>query len=357
VLSALRAFAVFTAVTSTLFQISRFGFNDRMQQASGRQGDMMKAVVVHHPGGAEVLQLETRPIPVPGKDEVRIAVKAFGLNRSELFTRQGHSPSVNFPRILGIEAVGVVDAAPNGQFVQGDTVATVMGGMGRQFDGSYAEFTCVPANQVRLISSRLGWEVLGALPEMLQTAWGALFSSLHLRAGHRLLIRGGTTSVGMAAIALARRAGADVTATTRRPQRVGLLRSLGADNVLLDDGQLSSSSGKFDRVLELVGTTTLLDSLQCTQRDGLVCMAGMVGNSWNIAGFAPMESIPNRVALTSYSGEPEDFMSMPLQELIDDITRGALEIKIGRVFPMDDIVEAHQCMEANDAEGKIVVVV
>lgn len=318
---------------------------------------MMKAVVVHEAGRPEVLKLETRPIPVPRHGEVRIAVKAFGLNRSELFTRQGHSPSVVFPRILGIEAVGIVDATPGGEFTEGDIVATVMGGMGRQFDGSYAEFTCVPAGQVRRISSALGWGTLGALPEMLQTAWGALFSSLHLVAGHRLLVRGGTTSVGMAAIALARRAGAHVTATTRRAERVELLENLGADQVLLDNGELSSRGFKFDRVLELIGATTLQDSLQCAERDGVVCMAGIVGNAWSIADFAPMDAIPNRVALTSYSGEPEDFMSMPLQDLVDDIAKGDLKIKIGRVFALDDIVEAHRCMEANEAEGKIVILV
>jgi NADPH:quinone reductase-like Zn-dependent oxidoreductase len=324
-----------------------------------REGEvvMMKAAVVYEAGGPEVLRLETRPIPVPRRGEVRIAVKAFGLNRSELFTRQGHSPSVVFPRILGIEAVGIVDAAPGGEFAEGDIVATVMGGMGRQFDGSYAEFTCVPACQVRLMNSTLGWETLGALPEMLQTAWGALFSSLHLVTGHRLLVRGGTTSVGMAAIALARRAGADVTATTRRPKRVALLEDLGTDRVLLDNGELSSRGFKFDRVLELIGATTLEDSLQCAERDGVVCMAGIVGDAWTIADFAPMDAIPNRVALTSYSGEPEDFISMPLQDLVDDIAKGDLKIKIGRVFALHDIVEAHRCMEANEAEGKIVILV
>ncbi|RYE53271.1 MAG: NADPH:quinone reductase [Hyphomicrobiales bacterium] len=317
----------------------------------------MKAVVIHRAGGPEVLKLESRPMPVPGKGEVRIAVKAFGLNRSELFTRQGHSPSVVFPRILGIEAVGIVDAAPGGEFAQGAMVATVMGGMGRQFDGSYAEFTCVPAAQVRRLTSTLDWEVLGALPEMLQTAWGALFSSLNLQAGHRLLVRGGTTSVGMAAIALARRAGADVTATTRRQDRRGLLKMLGTDRVLIDDGELSKSGNRFDRILELIGATTLEDSLLCADRGSLVCMAGIVGNTWTMPNFAPMDAIPNRVALTSYSGEPEDFMSMPLQDLLDDIAGKRLNIKIGRVFSIDEIVDAHRCMEANAAEGKIVILV
>lgn len=101
----------------------------------------MKAAVIYEAGGPEVLKLETRPVPLPRSGDVLIRVKAFGLNRSELFTRQGLSPGVKFPRILGIEAVGIVEAAPGGEFPPGAVVATAMGGMGRQLDGSYAEYT------------------------------------------------------------------------------------------------------------------------------------------------------------------------------------------------------------------------
>jgi NADPH:quinone reductase-like Zn-dependent oxidoreductase len=177
----------------------------------------MKAIVIHEAGGPEVLKIETQPVPMPQSGEVLIRVKAFGLNRSELFTRQGHSPDVKFPRILGIEAVGLVDEAPGGEFRKGDVVATAMGGMGRQFDGGYAEYTCVPANQVQVVKTQLSWETLGAMPEMLQTAWGSLFKSLRLERNERLLIRGGSTSVGLAAAAIAKNHGALVASTTRNP--------------------------------------------------------------------------------------------------------------------------------------------
>lgn len=320
----------------------------------------MRAAVIRAAGGPEVLNIERAPIPEPRPGEVLIRVKAFGLNRSELFTRQGHSPNVQFPRILGIEAAGIVEAAPGGEFAPGTVVATAMGGMGRAFDGGYAEFTLVPAAQVQAISTKLPWHVLGAIPEMLQTAWGSLFKSLQLKRGDRLLIRGGSTSVGLAAAAIAKKHGAYVAATTRRPDREALLRKSGVDQIFIDTGAIAEqvrevSVGGFDKVLELVGTTTLMDSLQCARPRGVVCMTGMVGNQWSFDQFSPMAAIPTAVSLTTYSGDADDFMQTPLDELAQQIAAGELHIQVGRTFVLDEIAAAHLCMEENAAAGKIVV--
>jgi len=320
----------------------------------------MKAAVMRRPGGPEVLRIESWPVPTPAPDQVLIRVKAFGLNRSELFTRRGLSPGVSFPRVLGIEAVGLVEEAPGGRFRKGQIVATAMGGMGRQFDGGYAEYVCVPAAQVQPLETTLSWEMLGALPEMLQTAWGSLFTALQLKRGERLLVRGGTTSVGLAAAALASKHGAEVISTTRNPARTELMRSAGADLVIIDDGRIAekvkaASGGGVDKVLELIGTTTLADSLQCARPNGIVCMTGMVGDKWWFDQFSPMDVIPNAVNLTVYSGGPDDFMQTPLQDLVRQIEAGALRVQVGRVFHLTEITEAHRCMDANAAGGKIVV--
>ena len=319
----------------------------------------MRAVVIYEAGGPEVLKLETRPAPEPKAGEVLIRVRAFGIDRSEMFTRQGKSPNVKFPRILGIEATGTVEAAPGGEFAPGDKVATAMGGLGRDIDGGYAEFTLVPAAHVQKLDTDLDWATIGAMPEMLQTAWGSLFRSLQLKSGDTLLVRGGTTSVGLAAAAIAKKHGAHVLSTSRHAESEALLRSSGTDEFVLDDGNVAARLGsrKVDKVLELIGTSTLLDSLRCVSDGGIVCMTGIVGNKWTLDGFNPMERIPTAAYLTSYAGENADFLRTPLTELAAQIKAGELKLEVGKTFTLDQIVEAHQMMDSNKAGGKIVVLV
>lgn len=322
----------------------------------------MKAIILASPGDPTALQLREIAKPSPRSGWVLIKVKAFGLNRSEMFTRQGHSPNVELPRVLGIECVGIVEAAPDTPFQPGQKVAAIMGGMGRAFDGSYAEYTLVPQTCVFPIESNLDWSVLGAIPEMFQTAYGSLVSGLDVQAGQTLLIRGGTSSVGMTATSLAKQMGLTVIATTRNPAKSEALRANGVDQVVIDDGAIATAIRQsfpngVDRVLELVGTTTLLDSLQCVTPSGIVCMTGILGNAWALNNFSPMDDIPHTVRLTVYTGNAEDLSVEYLQKFIAGVEAGQTHVNIDRVFRLDEIVEAHHYMESNRATGKLVVLV
>src|SRR6266852_1875212 len=245
----------------------------------------MRAVVLDAPGPPSALAIRELPVPNPPNGWVLIKVKAFGLNRSELHTRLGLAAGVTFPRVLGIEATGVVAAAPGGEFEEGEQVAAMMGGMGRSFDGGYAEFTNVPATQVIPFRSELDWATLGAIPEMLQTAHGSLTVGLDVQSGQTLLIRGGTSSVGMAAAIFAKDSGLTVLATTRQPDRVAALKAIGVDHVLLDDGDVAAQAratipNGVEAALELVGTNALPDTLRATAVHGVVCFTGMLSNQW-----------------------------------------------------------------------------
>ncbi len=321
---------------------------------------MMRAVVLDAPGPAESLAIRDLPVPVPEPGWVLIRVRAFGLNRSELHTRLGLAEGVTFPRVLGIEAAGVVAAAPGGEFEPGQQVVAMMGGMGRQFDGGYGEYTCVPARQVIPFRSDLPWSTIGALPEMLQTAYGSLTIGLDAQDGDALLVRGGTSSVGMATALLARRRGMTVFATTRNPAKLPALRELGVQHPLVDDGDVAAQvravrPGGVDVALELVGTPTLRDTLRSTRVHGTVCFTGMLSNQWTNPDFYPNAYLPNGVRLTSYGGDVDGLPPAVLQEYLDLVAAGQARVPIDHVYQLDEIVDAHRRMEAGTATGKLVV--
>jgi NADPH2:quinone reductase len=322
--------------------------------------DTMRAAVLDAPGPPDALQIRELPIPEPREGWVVIEVKAFGLNRSELHTRLGLAQGVTFPRVLGIEATGVVTAAPGGEFPIGQQVAAMMGGMGRTFDGGYAEYTCVPASQVVPFHSELDWATLGAVPEMLQTAHGSLAIGLDAQPGQSLLIRGGTSSVGMATAVLAKDLGLTVLSTTRRPERAGALEAIGVDHVVVDAGQIAPLVREIvpagvDAALELVGTPTLPDTLRATAVHGVVCFTGMLSNEWLVRDFYPIGYLPRGVRLTAYGGEADDLPAEVLQAFLDAVAAGRLTVPLDRTYTLDEIATAHADMEAGNATGKLVV--
>jgi NADPH:quinone reductase-like Zn-dependent oxidoreductase len=320
----------------------------------------MRAVVLAEPGPPESLKVSTVDRPEPRPGWVRIKVEAFGLNRSEYHLRAGLASNATFPIIPGIEATGTVDRAPGGEFEPGQQVVAMMGGMGREFDGGYAEYTVVPVSSVVPVTTDLDWATLGALPEMLQTAHGSLHTGLAIQAGQSLLIRGGTSSVGVAAAVLAKEQGLTVFSTTRNPKRLDMLKELGVDHPLVDDGNVTEQvreilPGGVNAALELVGTNVLPDTLRATAVHGTVCFTGMLSDAWTIPDFYPIGYLPNGVRLTAYGGESSDLPAEAFQRYVDLIASGKLPIRIDRVFGLDEIADAHRIMENGDAVGKLVV--
>ncbi|MCO1653842.1 zinc-binding alcohol dehydrogenase family protein [Pseudonocardia humida] len=320
----------------------------------------MRAVVLDAPGPPEALRVRELPVPVPAAGEVLIRVTAFGLNRSELHTRLGLADGVTFPQVPGIEATGVVAACPGGEFAPGQQVIAMMGGMGRTFDGGYAEYTRVPVSQVLPFRSDLDAATLGAVPEMLQTAHGALTVGLDVRAGQTLLVRGGTSAVGLATAVLAKQRGLTVLATTRDLARADVLERAGVDHPVLDDGAVAERvraivPGGVHAALELVGTPTLPETLAATRVHGVVCFAGMLSNRWTVPDFYPIGYLPRGVRLTGYSGDASDLPVDVLQGFLDDVAAGSVAVPLARTFDLDGIVEAHRLMEHGSAGGKLVV--
>ena len=321
----------------------------------------MRAAVTIKAGNPDVIQLKEVAKPQLKDGWVLIKIKAFGINRSEMYTRQGHSPNVQFPRIQGIECVGIVEEDPSGTYKPGQQVAAIMGEMGREFDGSYAEYTLAPLHIIFPFTSELPWHILGAIPEMFQTVAGSLYEALEIQEGETLLIRGGTSSIGLLAGHLDKLLGLTVISTTRNTDKSEFLIKNGADHVIIDTGNIrdevrSIFPNGVNKVLELIGTRTLKDSLGCIATKGIVCMTGILGNEWTMKDFTPMGDIPSLGRLTAYMGDAQNLNKERLQEFIDSVAQGDIKLIIDRVFGLENLVEAHQYMEDGKGKGKMVVV-
>jgi NADPH:quinone reductase-like Zn-dependent oxidoreductase len=206
----------------------------------------------------------------------------------------------------------------------------------------------------------LDWKTLGAIPEMFHTVSGSLHLALHIKKGESILIRGGTSSIGMLAIQVAKTFGLKVIATTRKKEKSDSLLKNGADYVLIDNKNITPQLKNIfpngvNKVLELVGTSTLKDSLSCTTQGGSVCFTGMLSEQWSIKNFAPLDYIPATVNLTVYDSGQVKMDKENFQSFINDVESGKIKLNISKVFKLDEIIEAHKYMESNVATGKIVI--
>jgi NADPH:quinone reductase len=322
----------------------------------------MRAIVLEKFGGPDSLVYKEIPDPEPMAGHVVIEIKAFGINHAENHMRRGEWAEA--AKVIGIECVGLVKSCPGGEFQVGAKVAALVGGLGRTINGSYAEYTRVRASNVALIESDLPWAELAAIPETYATAWTCLFRNLEIVGGQTLVVRGAASSFGQAALNMAVNAGVRVIATTRGRERVALLEKLGAERVETEGPELSkriAQAKKLDAVLDLVGNSTILDSLAMLRRGGRACLAGWLGGLAPIKDFNPLLQMSSGVYLTFFGsfvfGEPGFPVSdVPLQEIAQQVAAGRLKAKPARVFGFEEIREAHRIMEANEAGGKMVVV-
>lgn len=317
----------------------------------------MKAYVVNQPGGPEALQLTTLPKPSVKPGWTRVKVLGFGINHSEIFTREGKSPSVQFPWVLGIEVVGVVDetSAP-ATFTSGQRVVSIMGEMGRAYDGSYAEYVLLPNEQVYPIKTDLPMASLVVTPETYYTAYG-IFKSLQLKATDRVLIRAATSGVGIADLNLIKAYNPEiyVAGTTRRLVKRQQLIDAGFDEVIVapDSAQLPAATAHFDKIIDLIGPLSVKDSLSHLNEGGIVNMTGELGGLWTVPDFDPISDIPNGGYLTGFSSG--DVSQALLQDLFDFISTYHVSVAPARIFNFDQVPAAHAYLQAADSFGKVIV--
>ena len=317
----------------------------------------MKAIVVDKCCKAEDLRVSEIPVPEIKPGWVLVKVHAAGLNHSEALLRmfEADNDYINTPIVPGIECVGEIANASDSQFQKGDKVIALMGGMGRSFNGSYAEYALLPESHVFKVDTNLDWISLAAVPETYFTAYGSLFECLYLTAEDTLLVRGATSTVGQAAIQLAKAVGAKVIAACRKEESFEKLKGIGADYCIIDDGQLNQQllPYKPNKILELIGPKTLRDSLLTVTHPGYVCSTGVLGNVYSITQFDPIKYIPNGVFLTGFYSNFPSYQS--INGLFDLINKAQLKPLYAKVFTLDQIAEAHTLLEKGGAGGKIIL--
>ena len=313
----------------------------------------MKAVLIDKITEGKDIVLSDAPIPSVHPGWVLVKVRAFGLNHSEKLLRLNEirADYIQKPVIPGIECVGeIADPSDSGLEV-GQKIIALMGGMGRSFNGSYAEYALLPRRIVFPMESDLEWEALGAVPETYFTAWGSLFECLHLTENDTLLIRGATCALGYAAMQIAKALGCKIIATTHREDKLPLIAD--ADEAIIDDGKLTGKISGATRALDLIGPRNLRDTLTAVEKGGIVCQTGLLGGIYALNGFDPIKDIPNGVYLTGF------FSNYPTQAVIDEIFTFLNEKKLvpvcGKVFDFENVRDAIIAQDVGGVNGKIVV--
>lgn len=329
---------------------------------------MARVVRFHKTGGPEVLQIETMELPALRADEVRIAVKALGLNRAEAMFRRGqYLESPTLPARLGYEAAGIVEAV--GEDVQGlrvgDAVSTIPAFSQNKY-GVYGDTAIVPAAALARHPESLSWVEAAAIWMQYLTAYGALVDVAHLEPEDVLLIPAASSSVGIAAIQIANIVGATPVALTRRSAKRQALLDAGARDVITTEEQdlvaevrrITGETGA-RVVFDPVGGPTIEKLTTAMSPHGILILYGalsseptplplmnVLGKSLTVRGYVLFE-------ITSDPARRE----RATRFVIEGLAAGKLKPVVARTFPLVQIVEAHRYLESNKQIGKIVVTV
>ena len=314
----------------------------------------MKAVVVSTPGGPEVLEVVERPKPVLKAGWTLVKIQGFGINHSEIFTRKGESPSVKFPRVLGIECVGLVEETTRPDLNIGQQIISIKGEMGRAFDGGYAEYTLLPNEQIYPIKTELDLESLIALPETYYTAFGS-FLNLKIEEKDSVLVRGATSGVGIAFAKLLKGKFPNIhlVGTSRNLAKEEKLKAVGFDQVILDKDGVLHTKEQFDKVLDLVGPSAILDTFARTAEGGIICSCGLLGGQWTVPDFDPIEMLSRNLYLTTFASG--NVSQDKLQALVDFVEQYHVNVRPEKIYKIGQIQEAHAYLEGSHSFGKVIV--
>jgi len=324
----------------------------------------MRAVIITRPGGPEVLKIQERPTPEAGVGQIRVSVKASAVNRADIMQREGNYPvPPGVPAdILGMEYVGEVDTlGPSVRLWKpGDRVMGIVGG------GGHAEFLCVHEREAMPVPEQMSWEEAAAIPEVFLTAYDALFNRLQLRLGETLLIHAVGSGVGTAGVQIARVAGATVIGTARTPDKLERAKLLGlhvgidasrGDWPKLVENEIGP--GRVNALMDLVGGNYLDGNLRVLAPRGRIVLVGLTSGPAAQLNMGALLHKRLTIVGTTLRGRPLEEKIALAREFSERVVplfdAGRLRPVVDRVFPFDEIKDAHELMESNRTFGKIVL--
>ena len=323
----------------------------------------MRAVVAAWPGGPDVLEVVERPDPRPGPGEVLVRVAATAVNRADLLQRQGrYPPPPGAGDVLGLELAGTVAALGEGVegWAEGDRVMAVVAG------GGYAELAAVPASTLLPVPEGIDLAAAAAIPEVFTTVYDNVFLRASLARGETLLVHGGSSGIGTAAVQLAVRAGARVLVTASSPTKLDAAIALGAERGIDytdEDFVVAARAATGDRgvdvILDVVGGPYLERNLEALAVEGRLVVIGLQGGAraeLDLGLLLRRRLTVAASALRSRSTEEKAALAARVRaDVLPGFQDGTLRPVVDRVLPLDQVAEAHRAMESGDHIGKIVL--